>query len=121
MRQAFASTGIEGLDHILGGGLPAGRFHLIQGDPGSGKTTLALQFLLDGVRRGERVLYVTLSESREELAGVAESHGWDLGGVPVFELASGIEYLNLAEQNTLFEPSEVELAEVTRKLMAEVE
>jgi circadian clock protein KaiC len=115
------STGIEGLDHILDGGLPAGRFHLIQGNPGSGKTTLALQFLLEGVRQGERVLYVTLSETREELNAVAASHGWDLSAVPVFELASGVEYLDLSEQNTLFEPSEIELAEVTRKLLAEVE
>jgi circadian clock protein KaiC len=117
----LVSTGIEGLDHILGGGLPAGRFHLIQGDPGAGKTTLALQFLLEGIRRGEKVLYVTLSETRDELSAVAHSHGWDIEKLPIFELASGIEYLSLAEQNTLFEPSEVELAEVTRKLLAEIE
>jgi circadian clock protein KaiC len=113
------STGIEGLDHVLGGGLPARRFHLVQGDPGSGKTTLGLEFLLDGMHRGEKVLYVTLSETREELQGVAQSHGWDIGDLPVFELASGVEYLNLSEQNSLFEPSEVELAEVTRALLAE--
>ena len=116
-----ASTGIEGLDHVLGGGLPTGRFHLIQGDPGSGKTTLGLQFLLEGLRRGEKGLYVTLSETGEELRAVADSHGWDLSGLPIFELASGVEYLSLAEQNTLFEPSEIELAEVTRALLAEVE
>src|SRR5712664_1880418 len=115
------STGVEGLDHVLGGGLPAARFHLIQGDPGSGKTTLGLQFLLEGLRRGEKGLYVTLSETGEELRAVAGSHGWDLSGLPIFELASGVEYLSLAEQNTLFEPSEVELAEVTRALLAEVE
>jgi circadian clock protein KaiC len=117
----FVSTGVEGLDHILKGGLPAGRFHLVQGDPGAGKTTLGLQFLLEGVRRGEKVLYVTLSETREELVVVAESHGWDISRLPVFELAAGVEYLNLAEQNTLFEPSEVELAEVMRALLAEFE
>jgi len=116
-----ASTGIEGLDHVLGGGLPARRFHLIQGDPGSGKTTLGLQFLLEGLRRGEKGLYVTLSETREELRSVADSHGWDVSGVPIFELASSVEYLSLGEQNTLFEPSEVELAEVTRALLAELE
>jgi circadian clock protein KaiC len=113
------STGVKGLDYVLGGGLPARRFHLVQGDPGSGKTTLGLQFLLDGMRRGERVLYVTLSETRDELRAVAQSHGWDISEVPVFELGSGVEYLNLSEQNTLFEPSEVELAEVTRALLAE--
>jgi len=117
---ARVSTGIEGLDHILGGGLPAARFHLVQGDPGSGKTTLGLQFLLEGMRRGEGVLYVTLSETREELRSVAESHGWDVSALPVFELAAGVEYLNLAEQNSLFEPSEVELAEITRALLAEI-
>jgi circadian clock protein KaiC len=116
---ARISTGVEGLDHILLGGLPARRFHLLQGNPGSGKTTLGLQFLLEGMRHGEKVLYVTLSETREELRGVAHSHGWDISELPVFELASGVEYLNLSEQNTLFEPSEVELAEVTRALLAE--
>jgi len=115
------STGIEGLDHILGGGLPAARFHLVQGDPGAGKTTLGLQFLLEGMRRGENVLYVTLSETGEELRSVARSHGWDVSSLPVFELAAGVEYLNLSEQNTLFEPSEVELAEVTRALLADID
>jgi len=75
---ALVSSGIEGLDDILGGGFPASRFYLVQGDPGAGKTTLGLQFLLEGARMGERVLYVSLSESREELAAVAESHGWSL-------------------------------------------
>ena len=118
---ARISTGVERLDHILGGGLPAARFHLVQGNPGSGKTTLGLQFLIEGLRRGESVLYVTLSETREELQAVAESHGWDVSNLPVFELAAGVQYLSLAEQNTLFEPSEVELAEVTRALLEEFE
>src|SRR6267378_4364698 len=115
------STGSEGLDHILGGGLPSARFHLVQSDPGAGKTTLGLQFLLEGMRRGENVLYVTLSETGEELRSVARSHGWDVSSLPVFELAAGVEYLNLSEQNTLFEPSEVELAEVTRALLADID
>src|SRR6266404_2456147 len=97
------STGIEGLDHILGGGLPAARFHLVQGDPGAGKTTLGLQFLLEAMRRGENVLYVTSSETGEELRSIASSHGWDVSSLPVFELAAGVKYLNLSEQNTLFE------------------
>ncbi|MGZ6124735.1 MAG: ATPase domain-containing protein, partial [Myxococcales bacterium] len=117
----LVSTGIEGLDHIVVGGLPARRFYLLQGDPGAGKTTVGVQFLMEGVRHGERVLYVSLSETREELEAIAASHGWDIGGIPVFELAAGVEYLNLSEQNTLFEPSEVELAEVTRKLLVEFE
>ena len=115
----IVSTGIAGLDHIVNGGLPARRFYLLQGDPGAGKTTVGIQFLLEGVRQGESVLYVSLSETREELESIARSHGWDISGIPVFELASGVEYLNLSEQNTLFEPSEVELAEVTRKLLVE--
>jgi circadian clock protein KaiC len=115
----IVSTGIRGLDHIVDGGLPARRLYLLEGDPGSGKTTVGIQFLLEGLRLGESVLYVSLSETREELESIARSHGWDISGIPVFELASGVEYLNLSEQNTLFEPSEVELAEVTRKLLVE--
>lgn len=114
-------SGIEGLDDILGGGFPSRRFHLVQGDPGSGKTTLGLQFLLEGQRRGERVLYISLSESREELEAVAHSHGWSLDAVPLFELATHAKDLVLERQNTLFEPSEVELAEVTTALMEEVQ
>ena len=114
-------TGIDGLDHIICGGLPARRFYLLEGDPGAGKTTVGMQFLLEGVRNGERVLYITLSETREELEEIAASHGWDISAIPIFELAAGVEYLNLSEQNTLFEPSEVELAEVTRKLLLEFE
>ena len=80
-----ARTGIAGLDEIIGGGLPANHLYLIDGAPGSGKTTLALQFLLEGVSLGERGLYVTLSESRDELLDVAKSHGWNLDGIDVFE------------------------------------
>ena len=76
-------SGIEGLDDILAGGLPSNCFYLIQGDPGSGKTTLALQFLLEGVRRGEKVFYITLSETRAELLQVAHSHGWSLDDMPL--------------------------------------
>jgi len=75
------STGIAGLDEILCGGLTPDRVYLVEGVPGSGKTTLALQFLLEGVRRGERVLYVTLSETESELQGIAQSHGWSLEGI----------------------------------------
>src|ERR1043165_9051587 len=75
-------SGIEGLDEILCGGLPRDCFYLIQGDPGSGKTTLALQFLMEGLRRGEKVFYITLSETKKELLKVARSHGWSLDKIP---------------------------------------
>jgi circadian clock protein KaiC len=113
-------TGIDGLDTILRGGLPAHRLYLVQGDPGVGKTTLALQFLLEGARAGERTLYVTLSETREELTGVATSHGWDLTGIDVFEMSAG-ESAATADENTLYLPSEVELGERMAALLAEVE
>src|SRR4051794_12893560 len=104
-----AATGVAGLDDILRGGYPRGRVLLIEGDPGVGKTTLALQFLMEGARRGERGVYVTLSETKEELRAVAASHGWTLDGIEVFELAP--PDVSSGDQNTLFHPSEVELAE----------
>ena len=75
------SSGISGLDDVLGGGFPVNRLYLVQGDPGVGKTTLALHFLLEGVKKGERVLYFTLSETKEEIELVARSHGWSLDGI----------------------------------------
>ena len=81
-----ASTGITAFDEILGGGLTRNRFYMVQGVPGSGKTTLAMQFLMEGVRVGESVLYVTLSETQEEILAVAESHGWSLEGVQILEV-----------------------------------
>jgi len=116
-----AATGIWGLDDILGGGLTPNRLYLAEGVPGSGKTTLALQFLLEGARRGEPVLYVTLSESIEELRGVADSHGWSLDGVTVRELAPTADSLRPDDQYTMFHPSEVELGETTRTILADVD
>jgi circadian clock protein KaiC len=113
MSEGVAATGIEGLDDILRGGFPAGRILLVEGDPGVGKTTLALKFLLEGVKRGEPSIYVTLSETREELNLVADSHGWSLDGLEIYELAPP-KALREEEQNTLFHPSEVELAETTK-------
>jgi circadian clock protein KaiC len=115
-----AATGIEGLDDVLGGGFPRDRIFLIQGDPGVGKTTLALQFLREGARAGESCLYITLSETKEELFAVAESHGWDLDGLNVFELPVA-EGLATDDDNTLFHPSEVELAELTKTLLDEIQ
>ena len=114
------SSGIEGLDDILSGGLPRDCFYLIQGDPGSGKTTLALQFLLEGVRCGEPVFYVTLSETREELLKVTRSHGWSLESIPLLEI-SAIEHLLRPEaQTTVFHPAELELNKVSKLLIDEV-
>lgn len=116
-----ASTGIVGLDEILGGGFPSEHVYLLQGDPGAGKTTLSLQFLLEGVRRGEPVLYLTLSETRKELQAVAESHGWDLTSINIFEQLVGEEMLSESEDLTLFHPSEVELGETVNNLLREAE
>ena len=114
------STGVDGLDRILIGGLPKNRFYLVQGDPGVGKTTLGLQFLLAGTRRGEKGLYITLSETRQELLGVAQSHGWNLDGLAIFELSAIEETLTAESQNTLFHPSEIELNHITKILKDKV-
>ncbi len=114
-------TGIEGLDDILEGGLPPGHLYLIEGDPGTGKTTLALQFLLAGASAGESVLYVTLSESAKELEAVAASHGWSLNKVQIFELLPDEETLRPERQYTVFHPSEVELGDTTKAIVGRVE
>ena len=116
-----ASTGIGGLDDILGGGLARRRLFLVEGVPGSGKTTLALQYLRAGVEAGEAVLYVTLSETEEELHSIAESHGWQLKGIEIRELAPAEGALDPDEQNTMFHPSELELAATTRPILDHIE
>ena len=104
-----AATTIPGLDEVLGGGFTRSRLFLVEGVPGSGKTTLALQFLMAAAGRGEPVLYVTLSETEEELRAVAASHGWDLEGVTIHELIPSEAALEPDEQYTMFHASEVEL------------
>ena len=115
------STGSDGLDDILCGGLDPNRVYLYEGRPGTGKTTISLQFLLEGARRGERVLYVTLSETRRELDLVAKRHGWSLDGVDVFELVPPETTLDPEQELTVFHPAEVELSETTRLVFAEVD
>ena len=117
----LSSTGVSGLDDILGGGVPANHLYLVEGDPGTGKTTLGLQFLLEGVRAGETGLYVTLSESKRELEEVARSHNWTLQGIDTFEMIATEEMLSPAAQYTVFHPSEVELADTIASILAQVE
>jgi circadian clock protein KaiC len=116
-----AGTGIPGLDYVLRGGLPRNRMYLVQGDPGSGKTTMGLQFLLEGKRRGESGIYISFSETRDEIVGVADSHGWSLDGVHLVETTAAEQQLTMQDENTLFEPSEVELREMIERLLAEIE
>ena len=114
------STGVTGLDDVLHGGLTRDRLYLMEGMPGSGKTTLAFQFLLDGAKHGEPVLYLTLSETEEEIRAVAASHGWSLDGVSILEVMPS-QALGLDDQYTVFHPSEVELSDTTRKVLEAVD
>ena len=116
-RDGRASTGIPGLDDILGGGFPRGQMYLIEGNPGAGKTTLGLQFLLEGRARGERGCYVVLSESERALRRLAASHGWDLDGIDIIESNDQ----DPSSEYTIFQPSEVELGETSRSLLAQLD
>ena len=115
------STGVAGIDDILHGGLPQGHVYLIEGDPGAGKTTFAIQFLLEGLRLGEKVLYVTLAETSNELQQVAASHGLDLDELRIFQVTSPDLYARPDQQYTVFHPSEVELADVMQSVLDKVE
>ena len=115
------SMGVPGLDAILDGGLPRERLYLVQGDPGVGKTTLAMQFLLEGQVQGETVLYVSLSETRDEIEVVARSHGWDLSNIHLYELSTIEQKIRGDSESTFFHPSEVELNRTIGALIEEVE
>jgi circadian clock protein KaiC len=114
------STGVAGLDDILSGGLTPERVYLVEGNPGSGKTTFAIQFLLEGVRQKETGLYITLSETTHELRAVAASHGWSLDGISLFELVNE-DGLDLDSGQSVLYPSELELGETTKNVMRQVE
>ena len=116
-----AQTGITGLDEILRGGLARGHVYLIEGVPGSGKSTLALQFALEGVRLGEPVLYVTLSETCQDLHNAAASHGWKLDGIECLEVLLGGELGDQEAGSTMYYPSEVELGQTLKQIKAAVE
>lgn len=117
----FISTGVPGLDHVLGGGLTRERLYLLEGDPGAGKTTLALQFLIEGARQGEKVLYITLAENEVELRAVASAHGFSMDGVIVHEVIQDENLLDPNEQYTALHPSEVELGETNNLILEKIE
>ncbi|MFT4112318.1 ATPase domain-containing protein [Silvibacterium sp.] len=119
-REIRLSTGVEGLDNILSGGLPQGHLYLLEGDPGTGKTTLALQFLRQGEATGERGMYVTLSESKRELKQVAASHGWSIDPITIYETIPSEEDLGVDAQYTVFHPSDVELADTMTAILKQV-
>src|SRR3954449_6630175 len=117
-----AATGVSGLDDILQGGLSRGHVFLLEGEPGAGKTTIALQFLLEGAKAGEKSLYITLSETEDELRQGAASHGWTLGPeINVFELIPPESLLDAQQQQSLLYSSDLELGETTRPIFAAVE
>ena len=109
-----SATGIPGLDDVLAGGFVPDRMYLLEGDPGAGKTTLATEFLIEGTRKGEQGLYITLSETKEELMAGAESHGWSLAGIEILEIITQEQDLSESNQLTMYNPSEVELSETTK-------
>jgi circadian clock protein KaiC len=115
------SSGIPGLDDVLNGGFPRGHFFLVEGEPGAGKTTLGLQFLMAGRDLGESVLYVTLSESENEIQKVARSHGWSLDGVSICEFIPAEESLHPEQQYSAFHPSDVEFRDSMQNILAMTE
>lgn len=119
--QERLKSGIAGLDDILHGGLPSGHLYLVEGDPGTGKTTLAMQFLLEGIRNGERTLYITLSESRAELESTGREHGWPVEKLQIAEVSPPDDDLKPEAQYTVFHPSEVEMADTLSFIFQQID
>jgi circadian clock protein KaiC len=113
---ARASTGVDGLDTIVGGGFPVNRIHLIEGEPGTGKTTLALQFLLEGRRLGEKVFYITMSETQSDINQMMRSHGWSSEGLDIYEISAS-EQIKAGSQHTIFHSAEVEFADTMQSVL----
>ena len=120
-RSPRISFGIDGLDDILHGGLPAGHLYLLEGTPGAGKTTIAMGLVLSNLQAGRKMLYITLSESKQELLAVARSHGWELDQVPIFELTPQEDSLRPEHQYSVFNPEDVELDQLTDLISKKVE
>src|SRR4030081_650448 len=117
-----AKTGIWGLDNILSGGFSRGHVFLVEGAPGTGKTTVALQFLLEGAKAGEKCLYITLSETERELRDGAASHGWALdNGIEVFEVLPPESLLDSEKQQSLLYSSDLELGETTKQIFEAID
>ncbi len=121
VNNALLSTGIRGLDDILGGGLTRDRLYLIEGEPGTGKTTAAMHFLAEGARRGESVIYIALAETAEELRDVASSHGWCMDGIYIHEVVPSENILEPEQQYTMFHPSEVEMSTTTQMILSVID
>ncbi len=117
----FLATGVPGLDDVLNGGLTSDRLYLVEGEPGTGKTTLALQFLNEGRRHGESTLYITLAETAVELRSVAQSHGWSMDGIHIEEIVPDETALDPDQQYTIFHPSEIELGNTTQRILAAID
>jgi circadian clock protein KaiC len=120
-QKQYVTTNVPGLDHVLMGGFLRGGFYLVQGDPGSGKTTLALQFVLGRMAAGEKCLYITLTESRSDLENACRSHGWTMEGLEVCDLTRSAANLAGESEASVFHPSEIEMGETTRAILAAVE
>lgn len=120
-KNGFISSGIPEFDAILGGGITPNRLYMVEGIPGAGKTTLGLQFLMEGARAGESVLYITLSETEEEVRAIASSHGWNLDNLQILQVIASEAALSPSQQYTVFQPDEVELGETTQSILAEVD